>query len=235
MTVSDILIKFGGQAGGIMIYNAAKASAKLVNFSKNYLRIYPDTMSRVKIFFPSLDLNRVRIVKNANLPANWIEIPNKTTGMTFGWNIYSKKNDLEYDYEGLLLLIHELTHVQQMKSLGEAAFAARYGEEYLQYGYPDMPLEKEAFDFVSNIPFDPAFYLNANADVRSAVKGSTMGAFAHWLDVGINEGRDSTPYFNSHKYLRNHDDLVSALGSNNFKAGVLHWIQHGKNENRKGN
>ena len=232
---ADILKKFGGQAGGIMIYNAAKASSTLVNYNKNYLRIFPDTMSRVKIFYPSLDLSRVRIVKNANLPANWIESPSKTTGMTFGWNVYSKKSDLEYDYDGLLLLIHELTHVQQMRNHGEAAFAARYGEEYLQYGYPDMPLEREAFEFVSNIPFDPAFYLHTHGDVNDAVKGSNMGAFAHWLDVGINEGRDSTPYFNSHKYLKKHDDLASAFGSNNFKAGVLHWMQHGKRENRKGN
>lgn len=231
MSIADIIKKYGPRAGGVMIYNAAKVSTKLVNLNKKHLRFYPDTMNRLRIFFPSLDLNRVRVVENAVLPANWFQNPGKVEAMTFGWNIYSPESDLQYKYDGIKLLIHELNHVQQIRNLGETGFAALYGEEYLKYGYWNMPLEREAYSFVSKIPFDPSFYLNANVDVN----GSDTGAFMHWLDSGIDEGRDSTGYFNSCKYLKNNEDLVSALGYNNFKAGILHWIQSGNEEGRKGN
>ncbi|MCX6305040.1 MAG: hypothetical protein NT040_08735 [Bacteroidetes bacterium] len=100
-----------------------------------------------------------------------------------------------------------------------------------------MPLEKYAYNFVSNIPFNPSYYLNNNSDVNNSVNGSYMKAFAHWLDDGIMEGRDSTNYFNSVKYLGNpqNGDLLAAFGPGNYKAGVLHWIQFGKAEGRKGN
>lgn len=107
-SISSILRTNGAKAGGIIIYNAAKISAQALNLTKDKLRIYSDTKSRLRVFFPFLDLSNLRIVKNAILPANWFESPNQTEGMTFGSKIYSSKSDLQYDYDGILLLIHEL-------------------------------------------------------------------------------------------------------------------------------
>lgn len=220
---------------GAMVYYAAKVSASIANSNKKRSRISSDARKRIQIFFPTLDLSKVWIIENAIIPANWIERESRTEAMTFGWNIYAKRDDLQYQYEGILVLIHELVHVQQMQLVGETNFAARYGKEYIQFGYPNMPLESEAFHFVSNIPFNPQFYLKLYKDVNPVTGDLSSGAFAHWLDVGIDEGRDSTEYFNASRYMRNHSDLTDMLGAKKYKAGVLHWIQYGKDQGRKGN
>ncbi|HOY31674.1 MAG TPA: DUF4157 domain-containing protein [Bacteroidales bacterium] len=219
---------------GITVYFATKAMAKIINHNKRRCPIYPDTEKKISFLFPSLDLSRVRIIKNATLPANWFKNSKQTEGMTLGWSIYLKESDL-YNYEEIKLLVHELNHVRQIRELGEFRFAARYGEQFMEYGYYNMPLEKESYDYVSDIPFNPSFYLTNNNDVKLSVRGSYAGAFFHWLDKGIDEGRDSTEYFNSAKYLYNHEDLRKSLGAENFKAAVLHWMQIGKKEGRKGN
>ena len=233
MLVADNFKKYVYRTLGIIVYFAAKALARIANCNKKHLHLFPDMVRRISFFFPSLDLSRVRIVKNAGLPANMLKRSKGTAGMTFGRTIYLRDGD-SLDYEEIRLLLHELNHVEQMQRLGEFKFASRYGEQYKQYGYYNMPLEKEAYDFVSDIPFSPSYYLKNNEDVRIAARGTDAGAFIHWLDHGIDEKRDSTDYFNPSKYLNNYDDLVNTLGKTNDKAAILHWIRVGKQEGRKG-
>ncbi len=233
MPAADNFKKYLFRTLGIIVYFAAKVLAWMANCNKKHLHLCPDMVRRIVFLFPSLDLSRVRIVKNARLPANWFKQSKHTAGMTFGRTIYLKDGD-SFDYEEIRLLIHELNHVEQMQGLGEFKFAACYGEQYKQYGYYNMPLEKEAYDFVSDIPFSPSYYMKNNEDVRIAARGSDAGAFFHWLDHGIDEKRDSTDYFNPSKYLNNYEDLVNTLGKTNDKAAILHWIKVGKQEGRKG-
>jgi hypothetical protein len=157
MTIADILKKYGPRAGGVLIYNTAKASTALINLNKKQTLISPDTVKRLKIYFPLMDLGSVRIIENAVLPANWFQGPDTVEAMTFGRNIYSIKSKLQDDIDGIKILVHELVHVQQILDLGETGFAARYGEEFMGYGYFNMPLEREAYDFVANISFESCF------------------------------------------------------------------------------
>jgi hypothetical protein len=108
-----------------MVYYAAKASANIANVGRKQLSIHPITIHRLKVFFPMLDLLKVRIINQTTLPANWIERRKKTEAMTCGLKIYAKRNDLQFNYVGILILIRELLHVHQMQRLGELNFAAR--------------------------------------------------------------------------------------------------------------
>ena len=105
MNVKAILERYGGRAGGLMIYNAAKAAAKAGNLRKHHLPLYPDTIPRVQWLFPMVDMGRVEVIKSANLPGNWFQSPDNTLGMTFGWQIYGKMGDMQYTYEGLRVLL----------------------------------------------------------------------------------------------------------------------------------
>ena len=71
--------------------------------------------------------------------------------------------------------------------------------------------------------FDPAWYLEAYADVRESGVDPTR----HYLESGWREGRDPGPNFSTTAYLRANPD-VAALGVN----PLLHFIEHGHAEGR---
>jgi len=77
--------------------------------------------------------------------------------------------------------------------------------------------------------FDWKFYINNHSDLHH-IKDSEL-AWSHWKHYGKNEGRISHN-FNWTNYLLTNSDLVKA-GIDNEISATLHWIKHGKNENRK--
>lgn len=151
MGALDTLRDIGGAAGGILIYNAAKAAARMANMGQRIRKLKPQTVCRLKHLFPQLDMGRVRFVIKASLPRNWFASPDKVSAMTFGYKIYFKGSNIQKTDAGLKLLIHELVHVDQVRRRGndETKFACDYGKGYLSAGnYRDNPLEDEAFVFV---------------------------------------------------------------------------------------
>jgi len=154
MAIWNYFKDFMTGAAGIVVYYTAKASARIVNCHKKRVQIEPTIKNKIVSIFPTIDINKVRIIKNATLPANWFERPKRTDGMTFGRNIYIKDKSLQFDQGGIRLLLHELIHVKQISEFGECKFAARYGKEFVKFGYYNMPLEKEAYDFASKIRFE---------------------------------------------------------------------------------
>ena len=135
---------FAARLGGPVAYHAGKAAMRALNADRPRRTLSPDTARRLGWLFPALDLTRVELVERARLVARWIEHPPRTAGMAFGGVVYLADPYSERTHEGLLLLAHELAHVEQIRALGEAAFARRYGEEWLAHGYERMPLEREA-------------------------------------------------------------------------------------------
>lgn len=154
MSVLATLKKAGGSAGGVAIYDAAKAAALLTNIPRKRRKLKDSTKKLMKKYFPQLKLGKVRYSINANLPANWFEHPNKVDAMTFGHWIVFKGSRIQGTKRGLSLLMHELVHVDQVRRFGgEHAFASRYGQGYLKGGsYRNNPLEVEAYDFVAKHP-----------------------------------------------------------------------------------
>ncbi len=128
----------------VVAYHAGKLAMRGLNARKPRRPLSEETARRLRWLFPSLDLARVAVIEDARLVARWLERPPRTAGMAFGRVVYLARPYSERTREGLLLLAHELGHVQQIARLGEAAFARRYGEEWLAHGYERMPLEREA-------------------------------------------------------------------------------------------
>jgi hypothetical protein len=136
--------RFAGRAGGLVAYYAGKLAMRALNARKRRRPLSEEAARRLGWLYPAFDLGRVAVIEDARLVARWVERPPRTAGMAFGRVIYLARPYSERTDEGLLLLAHELGHVRQIQTLGEAAFARRYGEEWLAYGYERMPLERDA-------------------------------------------------------------------------------------------
>ena len=81
--------------------------------------------------------------------------------------------------------------------------------------------------------FDATYYLNKYSDLRAAYGSNKNEAFLHFLNYGMNEGRQGISTFDVHSYRNQYADLRRAYG-NNLKNYYLHYINYGKKEGRKG-
>lgn len=87
-------------------------------------------------------------------------IDKEMEGITYKNTYFIKKG---YDTD-LVLHFHELVHVQQWQHLGAQGFISRYIQEFNEYGYDEMPLEKMAYSLESYFkkkkkPFDIKDYV----------------------------------------------------------------------------
>lgn len=228
-----------GSVAGVSVYYTAKRACEILNVDKHKLPIYKDTAKRLGRIFPGMKFSGVRVVKEAILPANLFN--SSIAGMTFDDTIYLSRKDAQYDYQGFLVLIHETVHVKQIQSMGEATFATKYGQQFVDCGgYNDkMPLENEAYSLGRKIvsrTFNPDYYLRSQlSDCLSKTDPIwEMRAFAHYLDVGIEQGLQSHPEFCVKQYLEKYPDLLAAFGSNNYPAAFHHWLAYGIDEGRLG-
>lgn len=74
--------------------------------------------------------------------------------------------------------------------------------------------------------FDSDWYLKVNPDV-AVHKYWSKNPIQHYFMHGVREGRNPTPWFDSHWYLEEYDDVHEA-GMNPF----LHYVTHGESEGR---
>ncbi|EEE46366.2 glycoside hydrolase family protein [Roseibium alexandrii] len=82
--------------------------------------------------------------------------------------------------------------------------------------------------------FDEAFYLSLYSDVASAVgtSGGFESGLAHYLQLGIFEGRLGAFPFNEEFYLNENEDILAAVQAGSFSSGKEHFILHGMFEGR---
>jgi len=153
----NILQILAGDAcgGGITVYYMTKMAARILNLTRRNRRLKQDTIDLMQPLFPNLDLKRVRLNINAELPGEWYN-PN-VSAMTFGYKIIFNRSNIQNKYktdESLMLLMHELVHVDQMRRLSETGFACAYGVGFVNAGfnYDNIPLEIEAKEFVKANP-----------------------------------------------------------------------------------
>jgi hypothetical protein len=222
------------RTAGLSVYMISKKAARIMNPSIRKIGLSNETKKRISGFYNGINMDNVIIFEDSRLPAGLFK--DNIVGMTFGNTIYTTHKNCQGEYFGLLNLMHEMVHVEQMNALGEKEFARQYGQQFIKYGgYSDkMPLESEAYRLVRNLPFNPFYYLKKNPDIDMIAKGSKSIAFIHWLDIGIDEGRQGCESFNPSVYLSRNPDIETVCGKGNFKAAVNHWVRHGKIEGRKG-
>lgn len=82
-----------------------------------------------------------------------------------------------------------------------------------------------------NAAINASYYASNNADVYEACGDNAKALYNHFIEHGINEGRQSAEQFNISVYKENNQDLIEAFGSDLMRY-YNHFIEHGVNEDR---
>ena len=80
--------------------------------------------------------------------------------------------------------------------------------------------------------FNPDYYYNAYADLRSAIGNDQEKLLQHFVAFGMQEGRRGNDEFDVKAYMENNPDLVQVFGPTDYTSYYLHYITYGKNEGR---
>ncbi|XP_033740947.1 uncharacterized protein LOC117327850 [Pecten maximus] len=89
----------------------------------------------------------------------------------------------------------------------------------------------DAVDLASPEVFDAQFYLNNYPDIHSS--HTPEAAKAHWLSLGIAEGRQGCGSFHSKQYVTRYPDLTNAFHAN-YNSVIAHYLTNGIHEHRLG-
>jgi Astacin (Peptidase family M12A) len=109
------------------------------------------------------------------------------------------------------------------------AYGTRYVDAANHWLNIGLPREGRA----SALEFDVSYYKSYWSDIGSVFASSNEGALQHWVSQGMPiEARRGSAYFDVGYYRNANSDLVR-LGYS-YRAALIHWIQFGKNEGRRG-
>lgn len=100
-----------------------------------------------------------------------------------------------------------------------------------------VTLDKDLFEFLVRVmvlagEFDEAAYLEANEDVRTAIRrGEIKDAFVHYINSGYFEERDGTwPQVDEDWYLQRYPDVAKGVKSGDLLSGQAHYQGSGYRE-----
>jgi len=82
--------------------------------------------------------------------------------------------------------------------------------------------------------YDYNYYINHYADLRIAFEFDDVATIQHFVNYGMNEGRQAKSSFDVFKYKERYADLRNAFGDD-LKSYYLHYINYGKKEGRIAN
>ncbi|MGD1939880.1 MAG: Calx-beta domain-containing protein [Leptolyngbyaceae cyanobacterium] len=81
--------------------------------------------------------------------------------------------------------------------------------------------------------FDETYYLAQNPDIANAVaQGGFATGYDHFVQFGINEGRNPSAYFDEAFYRANNADVAAAVNNGSLSSGLMHYLSFGHWENR---
>ena len=81
--------------------------------------------------------------------------------------------------------------------------------------------------------YDPSYYMLMNPDVQAAFGSNGALLISHFVNYGMNEGRNAKASFNVHAYKALYKDLRTVYGNANLNSYYMHYIQYGCKEGRK--
>ena len=84
-----------------------------------------------------------------------------------------------------------------------------------------------------SLVYDYNYYINQYGDLKNAFGLDDEAALGHFIDFGMNEGRQGKASFSAQKYKNRYNDLSKAFG-NAWKLYYIHYITNGYRENRSG-
>ena len=81
--------------------------------------------------------------------------------------------------------------------------------------------------------YDYSYYISKNPDVYRAYGDDDAAVLQHFVQYGMNEGRQAKVDFSVQNYRTRYQDLQKTYGSD-WKAYYLHYINYGVREGRRG-
>ena len=107
------------------------------------------------------------------------------------------------------------------------AYLAQYPDLAARYG-TDLTAAALSWytESLAPVGFSVAGYFLRNADVAAVFVNDPYGAWLHYYNYGIFEGRSFDANFIPAEYLELNPDLKAAFGSN-WQAAVMHWFNYG--------
>lgn len=94
------------------------------------------------------------------------------------------------------------------------------------------PVTKADIDYAD--VYDYNYYINHYMDLRLAFELDDVATLQHFVNYGMNEGRQAKASFDVFKYKERYADLRNAFGDD-LKSYYLHYIYYGKKEGRNAN
>lgn len=82
--------------------------------------------------------------------------------------------------------------------------------------------------------YDYSYYVGRYSDIKQAFGYDDKAVLAHFVNYGMQEGRQAKATFNVNSYINQYGDLRQAFGRNDLKSYYLHYINYGKQEGRAG-
>ncbi len=129
-----------------------------------------------------------------------------------------------------------------MLTLGRVAhtiegFWSSVGRESCPYDYGSEPVSGgttwyNGINYSAVYDFD--YYINTYGDLKNAFGSDSNAAIAHFVNCGMNEGRQAKSTFNVQSYRNQYQDLRLAFGWNNLPAYYNHYRTAGIYEGRNG-
>ena len=89
----------------------------------------------------------------------------------------------------------------------------------------------EGIDY--SLVYDYEYYIENNADIKSAFGDNDAAVLFHFVNTGMSEGRQGNEKFNVFTYRNKYVDLRKVFGKN-WKEYYLHYLFNGKKEGRTG-
>lgn len=170
----------------------------------------------------------------------------------------SKYADLKRGYgnDTDALITHFVEHGMQEGRRGNATFDV----QYYKYAYPDLKRgygdnyklyymhyiqhgrsegrKGYSTSFYNGVDYSPIYnmnyYKNSYQDLNKAFGNNYEALISHFVNHGMQEGRQGNGTFNVYYYMNRYPDLKRGYG-NNFKQYYLHYLNYGRFEGRSGN
>lgn len=104
-------------------------------------------------------------------------------------------------------------------------------DEGIPYMGPSLDLEVGGVNLAAI--YDETYYLSENPDVAAAVESGTFNyGFVHFVNFGLEEGRNPSLYYDEETYLLGSADVLDAINAGAFTSGLSHYLQFGHKESR---
>ena len=99
------------------------------------------------------------------------------------------------------------------------------------FWYEESENTYDGIDYSAVYNYD--YYITHNPDIKKVYGDNRRAALSHFVNNGMNEGRQACEEFNVNTYKNRYPDLRNAYG-NNKKNYYMHYIWSGKKEGRSG-